>query len=181
MNTTILFVLKLVLLFSCTFITQGAKRKTVVYFDKFKIENHNKELLKIDYQINCTSDNVSTIYANIEIAEDLEYFNGTFNLSIRNGGKYISFGNQDIDCNGMGMIYNHYLIQMIAVSLRSYSNIPLSCPYKKNKLYYINGFKIVTDIVPSYFPEVSFTTDAKIYFNQRLSLRIGTEGHLSRK
>ncbi|KAH8378446.1 hypothetical protein KR093_011453, partial [Drosophila rubida] len=151
-----------------------------VYFNEIEIENHLKELMQIDYQLNWTSKNISTVYVNVMLAEDVMTFNGTLNIRLQNGGKYVNFGNQDFDCNGMSMVYNHFLFQIIVVSLRAYSNFPLSCPLRKNKLYYLNGFKIETDIVRSYFPEVSFETDAKLIYNQRLAVHVVTKGQLVR-
>ncbi|XP_060647227.1 uncharacterized protein LOC132785249 [Drosophila nasuta] len=178
---TIIFVLALTLLFCCSLFIEGAKqKKAVIDFNVLEIENFYKELAQISYNINYTEQNISTLNVNLVLNEDVKSINGAFNLRILHAGKYRNFTGIEFDCEVLGMIYNHYILNIVFAGLRSSSNLPLRCPFIKNKLYYLNGFKIVTNLIPSYFPGVSFQTYATISYNQRLIMGITTRGKLRR-
>ncbi|KAH8415230.1 hypothetical protein KR215_009589, partial [Drosophila sulfurigaster] len=167
-------------------------------FTKLDIKNNNEELLQIDYKLNFTSQNLSTVYVKFQLSKDVEYFDGIFNLGLQHGGRTFNFTNLKFNCNGMSVIYNHYMLQLIADNIRSFSNFPLTCPYIKvlflqhinpllinnlyfqNKLYYVNGYSIMTSVIPSYIPEGTFTTYATVSYNQHQIVRIKSEGGMRR-
>ncbi|KAH8415233.1 hypothetical protein KR215_009590 [Drosophila sulfurigaster] len=153
----------------------------MIDFNVFEIENFYKELVQITYNLNYTEQNISTLNANLVLNEDVKSINGAFNLRILRAGKYTNFTGIEFDCEGLGMIYNHYILNIVFAGLRSSSNLPLRCPLKKNKLYYLNGFKIVTNLIPSYLPELSFETYATLSHTQHLIMGIKTAGKLRRK
>ncbi|KAH8378350.1 hypothetical protein KR093_010882, partial [Drosophila rubida] len=122
-----------------------------------------------------------TLNVNFTLNEQLNSLNGFFNIKVLNGKQFLNFTGVEFDCKFLGTLYNHYLINMVAINLRSFSNFPIGCPLKKNHLYYMKDFKILTNMVPSYIPELSFETYASVFHKKRLVIVIKTGGKLRRK
>ncbi|KAH8415232.1 hypothetical protein KR215_009591 [Drosophila sulfurigaster] len=152
----------------------------IIDFNLFEVQNFYKELVQINYNLSYTAQNISTLNANLIFNKNLKNINGAFNLNVQYGGKLVNFTTVEFDCEGMAMIHNYYFLNIIAAGLRSFSNFPLRCPIIKNNHYYLSGFKIVTNLIPSYFPGLSFETYATVSYNQRLLIGITTRGKLRR-
>ncbi|KAH8378144.1 hypothetical protein KR093_009624, partial [Drosophila rubida] len=154
-----------------------------VEFTKMNANIKSPELLDFNYSLNRTSNNISAIYVTFKLSEDLFELRGPFNLRFKYTEKYYNYITLDIDyCKGLVSLYNSYIMKGIVDELRTVSNYPLDCPLKKNKHYYINGFAFNTNILPSYFPEISFALDATFRTShQRNVLKVDIFGELRKK
>ncbi|KAH8273896.1 hypothetical protein KR044_002956, partial [Drosophila immigrans] len=141
---------------------------TTIEFTKLECVNKWPEILQIKCHINRTSKNISAVYGELIFSEEIKNMNGNYLLGVEYNNKFINYTSVDLDyCAALQMVHSQSLIQLVFVGMRRVSNFPLNCPLKKNQLYYINGFTINTDIIPSYFPTITFVADATYVTNRR--------------
>nr|XP_002051233.2 uncharacterized protein LOC6628810 [Drosophila virilis] len=132
--------------------------------------------------INQTSKKLSSIYTEFKLLQDLTHVTGFYSLAIKHGNKFINYTAQEMNyCEALHMVHKQHLTQMVAVGLRRVSNFPLDCPFKKDNLYYVNGFSIDEKFIPAYMPEFSFKADGTFAFNKRLYARTTIFGSVERK
>ncbi|KAH8273895.1 hypothetical protein KR044_002957, partial [Drosophila immigrans] len=173
----------------------------LVEFSKMNLDIKSPELLAVNYVINRTSSNISAIYAEFKLSEDVVKLTGTFNLKVKHVEKFFNYITLDLDyCKGLQLLHSNHIMKSIVSELRAVTNYPLDCPLKKvtlmehisiaffyassflqNKLYYINGFSFNTNLLPSYLPEISFAVNATSRTNQRPVLVLNILGQLRRK
>ncbi|KAH8404828.1 hypothetical protein KR222_004931 [Zaprionus bogoriensis] len=137
-------------------------------------------------RVNCTIgtqkyNNRSALYVEVILEEEVKSVNGIYIISFKHDNRFINYTAVELDyCESLHMLQNHPLLQLIVNNIRSVSNTPIQCPFKKNFKYYLNGFTIERKMIPTYLPEVIFKTDATFLWNQRQVLRItvfGIVGH----
>ncbi|KAH8312400.1 hypothetical protein KR044_010535, partial [Drosophila immigrans] len=152
-----------------------------VEFTQLDVEKRLPSLFVVNYWINRTSENISALYANYHFTEDVYNLSGTTNLKIKYTDKFIDYITLDLDyCKALQMLHGQYVSRIIASGIRSVSNYPLDCPLKKNIEYYLKGFTVNTDIIPSYFPEISFAINCTFLTNQRPIISINVIGQIRR-
>lgn len=171
-----------------------------VEFTKVECITQLPEILQVNCSINRTLNNVSALFVDFKLSQDVYSSNGTFSLFFKHGNNSIKYDTQNIDyCTVLANIQNQYLFQMIISGIRKISNIPLSCPFKKvnyehklfelliiliflqNMIYYVRGFVVDTKIIPSYFPEMSFHSETTFNWNGKLAVCFKAFGQLRRK
>ncbi|KAH8359846.1 hypothetical protein KR093_009096, partial [Drosophila rubida] len=139
----------------------SVKRKAIVEFTRMDVNNRLPNLLKVNYSISRTARNTSVIFANFTVTEDIAHITGVLNMKIKHTDKFMNYFTLDMDyCKLMQTLYSQYVLKMIVDQIRAVSNYPLDCPIKKNQEYYVKGFTFNTDLLPSYFPGVSFLVNA---------------------
>ncbi|KAH8395775.1 hypothetical protein KR215_002085, partial [Drosophila sulfurigaster] len=153
-----------------------------VEFTKMRIDNFIPNIMVLNFWINRTSSNISAIYANFKFAENVYNVTGQFSLNFKYTDKYVNYLTLELDfCKGMQSLYTQYVARILESELRSVSNYPLDCPFKKNYEYYINGFAVSPDVLPSYFPLVSFKSNITFLRNLKPAVNISVSGRTRRK
>ncbi|KRF81079.1 uncharacterized protein Dvir_GJ27112 [Drosophila virilis] len=124
------------LLFCSVVFTESAKTKIVAIFHKVLCENQEPKMIAIfNCHVNLTTSNVSGLYVEFKLAQDVTNVNGLYILAIEHGNKFINYTAQEMNyCEALHVIHGQYLTQMVAVGLRRVSNFPLDCPFKKHQL-----------------------------------------------
>ncbi|KAH8273893.1 hypothetical protein KR044_002955, partial [Drosophila immigrans] len=139
-----------------------------IEFTKLECVNQWPEIFQIKCHINRTSKNISAIYGEGILSEDMANVNGNYLVGVEYNNKFLNYTSVDLDyCAALQMVHSQSLIQLVTVGLRSVSNFPLNCPFKKNFTYFVNGFTMDTKIVPVYMPEISFMSNATFFYNKR--------------
>ncbi|XP_034473937.1 uncharacterized protein LOC117781295 [Drosophila innubila] len=156
--------------------------KIVADFIKIKCVNQWPELVQLNCHINRTDKNISALYADIIFSEDIQNLNGIYNVAVERDQKFVDYTTLELDyCTALHLVHSQSLIQIISSGLRRVSNFPLSCPLKKNKTYFVNGFTLDPKIIPIYMPKISFRTNATCLSNKREIFYITCFGRVMRK
>lgn len=173
-------------------------------FTKVECISQLPEIVQINCTINRTFENISALYVEFILFQDIYAANGIFTLFFKHGNKSIKYDTQNIDyCSVLGNFHNQYFFRMFIAGVRRISNIPLKCPFKKvnnelvlffrynlipiififlqDQIYYVNGFTVDPKIIPSYFPELSFNSETTINWNGKLVGCFKTFGNLRRR
>ncbi|KAH8420787.1 hypothetical protein KR222_005133, partial [Zaprionus bogoriensis] len=154
----------------------------VVEFSKFECTSQFPDIVQINCSINRTSANISALFVDFMLFEDIYDANGIFTIFLKHGSSYVKYDTQVIDyCTVLGNLQNQYLFQSIISEIRHISNIPLTCPFKKNKKFYVKGFKIGAKVVPKYFPNFYFTTETTFNSNGKRIGFLKTFGQIKQK
>ncbi|KAH8407769.1 hypothetical protein KR222_004619, partial [Zaprionus bogoriensis] len=148
-------------------------------FTKFECINQLPEILHIDCNINRTTDFEPGLFVNFQIVEDISNLNGNFNIFFKYDKKTIKYKTHEMDyCLTFANVHKDRILQVVTAGIRRNSNISLSCPFKKNKSYYVNGFTIDQTIIPRYIPKLTFSTELTFISKGRLLLVIKTFGQI---
>ncbi|XP_030377779.1 uncharacterized protein LOC115626540 [Scaptodrosophila lebanonensis] len=83
-------------------------------------------------------------------------------------------------CAALSALHDHFLTRIIANEIRDASNFPLSCPFEKNKHYYMRNYKVNGDALPNYVPELSFTSIGDFYAGRRKTFRFLLSGRVTK-
>ncbi|KAH8415110.1 hypothetical protein KR215_003648, partial [Drosophila sulfurigaster] len=151
-------------------------------FSKFECVNQWPEILQIKCHINRTSRNISALYGEFKFWEDVNNIKGNYLVGVEYNKNFINYTAVELDyCAALHTAYSQTLLQVVAVGLRSVSNFPHSCPFKKNKTYFVNGFTMDPKIVPVYMPNLSFITNATIFYNRRAVFYVTCFGRIVKK
>ncbi|XP_030556141.1 uncharacterized protein LOC115759359 [Drosophila novamexicana] len=152
-------------------------------FSKVLCEIQDPKIMEtFNCQIKQTSKNLSGIYAKFKLLQDVTNVNGFYSLAIKHVNKFINYTAQEMNyCEALHMVHKQYLTQMVAVGLRRVSNFPLDCSFKKDSVYYVNGFTIDEKFIPAYMPKFTFKADGTFFFNNRQYATITIFGSVVRK
>ncbi|KAH8404827.1 hypothetical protein KR222_004936, partial [Zaprionus bogoriensis] len=151
-------------------------------FTRVDCINFYPEGIQVNCEISRQSNNITAFNMNFTFTEDICDLRGEFNIMFQHGINVVNYTSFDLDfCKIMQLVHTTRLVQSLATGLRRVSNFPMSCPFKMNKQYYVHGFTLNSSAFPSYFPEMSFISDATFLPNQQLGIRLRIFGSLRRK
>ncbi|KAH8359516.1 hypothetical protein KR093_007354, partial [Drosophila rubida] len=155
--------------------------KTQAYFTKVDFINKLPDVLQISHQMNRTAENLTALYVKFQFSEDMGNMHGTFNLKFQHRKNMINYSSLELNyCEAFQMVHKHYMMQMVFTGIRRVSNLPLKCPFKKNQPYYVNGFVIDTKLIPSYLPQVAFSSDITVLSKDRDVVHIFLSGQVEK-
>ncbi|EDV58663.1 uncharacterized protein LOC6542923 [Drosophila erecta] len=116
------------------------------------------------------------------LRKDVSDARGVYLFSFKQGSSIINYTTMETDyCHALSALQSQFLYKMIADELRRVSNFPLHCPFKMNKRYFINEFTINTKLIPSYAPEMTFTSDCNIFVKKRRAIQMTIHGRVFRR
>ncbi|XP_043640837.1 uncharacterized protein LOC122611657 [Drosophila teissieri] len=152
---------------------------------KIECPNHSPEIVQ---NLSChlhkksPSSGSKSYSADFSLRNDANDIRGVYVFSFKQGSAIINYTASEMDyCQALAALHSHFLYKMIADELRRVSNFPLQCPFKMNKRYFINEFTINSKLIPSYAPEMSFTSDCNIYIKKRRAIQLTIHGRVVRR
>ncbi|KAH8378146.1 hypothetical protein KR093_009623, partial [Drosophila rubida] len=151
-------------------------------FTKIECVNQRPEILHVKCNINRTSKNISALYGELKFSEEVSNLDGNYFVGVEYNKNFINYTTAKLDyCAALHMAQSQTLIQIVAVGLRSVSNFPHNCPFKKSYNYFVKGFTMDPKIVPVYMPGISFVTNATFFYNKRALFYVSCFGHFWKK
>ncbi|KAH8292786.1 hypothetical protein KR054_006175 [Drosophila jambulina] len=153
------------------------------YFTKIECPNHFPELVtNLSCHLDRSSQFNGTFSAEFALAKDVKDVHGIYIFSIKLGSSINNYTAIELDfCEALLSLQSNFLLKMIADELRKSANFPLMCPFKKKKRYYIDKFRINSNVIPSYAPELSFKSDCQISVNKRKAIQLIIHGRVVRR
>ncbi|KAH8395772.1 hypothetical protein KR215_002082, partial [Drosophila sulfurigaster] len=120
--------------------------------------------------------------ADYKLTEDVYNVTGTFHLNFKFTENFINYFTIDFDvCKAKENIYSQYISRKLEKQLRSVSNYPLKCPFKKNYEYYVKGFRVDPSLIPIYLPNVYFLSNTTFFRNLQPIINIVVKGRVLNK
>ncbi|EDW88327.1 uncharacterized protein LOC6527525 [Drosophila yakuba] len=120
--------------------------------------------------------------AEFSLRKDVNDVRGVYVFSFKHGTSLINYTASEMDyCQALAALHSQFLYKMIADELRRVSNFPLHCPFKMNKRYFIDEYTINSKLIPSYSPEMMFTSDCNIFIKKRRAIQLTIHGRIVRR
>ncbi|XP_030376329.1 uncharacterized protein LOC115625429 [Scaptodrosophila lebanonensis] len=98
----------------------------------------------------------------------------SFSFNVMIGKSTVNYINKRFDIctrTGQDALEDHIITRVISEEIKKSGNILNDCPYKKNKHYYVHGFKVKEHSIPPYFPEMNLTITIDLVTNRRKTMR----------
>ncbi|KAH8364337.1 hypothetical protein KR084_006104 [Drosophila pseudotakahashii] len=154
-----------------------------IYLTHVECINHIPDIL---YNISCRLNRTAekTTFLNIEfvLGKDIEYAAGSYVLTMEQGSYSRNFTTMEINyCQLLSSVESQFFLRMAMSEIRRLGNLPLECPLKMNKRYFVRGFTLNAKYLPSYIPDLSFISDININLRDRKGLRLITHGRVARR
>ncbi|XP_044572393.1 uncharacterized protein LOC26515051 [Drosophila ananassae] len=145
---------------------------------KIECPNYMPDLVRI---VSCSLNSSSSFSAEFAFAHDVWNTRGTYSFKIKRGSFMNNRTAVELDfCQALETLQSEHFLRLIADEFRRVANFPVSCPFKKNTRYHIDGFTINGNFIPSYAPELSFISDCMIYINRKRAMQLTIYGSLKR-
>nr|NP_001027259.1 uncharacterized protein Dmel_CG33644 [Drosophila melanogaster]AAZ66464.1 uncharacterized protein Dmel_CG33644 [Drosophila melanogaster] len=120
--------------------------------------------------------------AEFSLRKEVNDVRGAYVFSFKQGKSIINYTAMEIDyCQALSALQSQILFKLIADELRRVSNFPLNCPFVMNKRYYVDEFTINPKVIPSYTPEMIFTSDCNIFIKKRRAMQLTIHGRVVRR
>ncbi|XP_017105292.2 uncharacterized protein [Drosophila bipectinata] len=145
---------------------------------RIECPTHLPELVR---NLSCSINSSSSFSAEFALAHDVWNTRGSYTFKIRLGSFMSNRTSVDLDlCQALETLQSEHFLRLIADEFRRVANFPVSCPFKKNTRYHIDGFAISAKFIPSYAPELSFISDCMIFINRKQAFQLTIYGSLNR-
>ncbi|XP_037722314.1 LOW QUALITY PROTEIN: uncharacterized protein LOC119555158, partial [Drosophila subpulchrella] len=147
-----------------------------------KCLNYVPEIIKnVTCHLNQISKTTSALYIEFSLDQDVRDVEGIYVLTMKRGSYLTNFTTLKLDyCQMLSSVESQFLLNMVTTQIRRIGNLPLECPFKMNKRYYVNGLTINSKFITSYLPEVNFISDTHINLRDRKACRIIIRGRFNR-
>ncbi|XP_073811866.1 uncharacterized protein [Musca autumnalis] len=161
-------------------VTESAKRPFMIEFHNITCTNDGRIMKQHVCQLQKIATNRFLSDETMEFSQDLgENTKLRFLVFYKMpfATKYITFLNVTMGlCELLKDKMPIVLVRTLVEELRKSSNIPYSCPLKKNFLYKLENFTLTESIFPTYTPIVDFTFRSEYFENRRLLGTIQLQG-----
>ncbi|KAH8364336.1 hypothetical protein KR084_006103 [Drosophila pseudotakahashii] len=150
------------------------------YMTNVECLNYVPEILKnVSCHLNQTAKSTSSLYIEFALAQDVRDVEGIYILTMQRGSYLTNLTTRKLDyCQMLASVESQFVLKMVTTQIRRIGNLPLECPIKMNKRYYVKGFTINSKFIPSYLPEMNFISDAHINLKDRRACRLIIQGRI---
>ncbi|XP_052844961.1 uncharacterized protein LOC128257800 [Drosophila gunungcola] len=136
-------------------------------------------IMNVSCILNRTAHKTGSLNMEFAVSQDVIDVNGIYILTIKQGSYLTNFTAIKLElCQLLDSVESHFLLKMVTTEIRRIGNLPLECPFKMNKRYYVKEFTINSNVIPSYIPAVNFISDFHIFIKNRKAGRIIIRGRL---
>ncbi|KAH8266602.1 hypothetical protein KR018_002930, partial [Drosophila ironensis] len=154
-----------------------------VRMTKVECPNYLPDVAKnISCHINRTASGNPSVFAEFSLMSDVNDAKGFYLFTLHRGSFINNRTAVNLDyCQALENLQSDIFIKLMAAEIRRIANFPQNCPFRKNTRYYLNGFTVNSDFIPSYAPELNFISDCHIYINKRKAIQLTVYGSLVRR
>jgi len=173
-----------------------------VYLTNVETFNFASEIVQnLSCYINKTAESLGLFNAEFAFTQDIGYADGYFFLTTQRSSFLANLTSMKLNyCQIFSSAQSQYMLKMVLNEIRRIGNFPLECPFKKvsklaikclltilhfflffkNKRYFLKDFSTTANFLPSYIPEMNFSSNVQVNFKDRKGFRLVTYGHVAR-